>query len=101
MQASYIVGGLRTPIGNFRGSLASLGAAELGTRVAGELLRRSGLRGRDVDEVLLGCILQAGLGQNVARQVAMGAGVPSGKTAMTVNMVCGSGLRAVSLAVQA
>ena len=101
MPEAFIVTGLRTPIGNFRGSLAPLGAAELGTLVAGELLRRSGLRGRDIDEVLLGCILQAGLGQNVARQVALGAGVPREKTAMTVNMVCGSGLRAVSLAVQA
>jgi acetyl-CoA C-acetyltransferase len=101
MQAAFIVGGLRTPIGNFRGSLAPLGAAELGTLVAAELLRRSGLRGQEIDEVLLGCVLQAGLGQNVARQVALGAGVPRERTAMTVNMVCGSGLRAVALAVQA
>ena len=101
MPEAYIVHGLRTPIGNFRGSLAALGAAELGTLVARELLGRSGLRGQDIDEVLLGCILQAGLGQNVARQVALGAGVPREKTAMTINMVCGSGLRAVSLGVQA
>ena len=101
MQAAFIVDGLRTPIGNLRGSLAALGAAELGTLVARELLGRSGLRGQDIDEVLLGCILQAGLGQNVARQVALGAGVPREKTAMTINMVCGSGLRAVSLGVQA
>ncbi len=72
MPEAFIVTGLRTPIGNFRGSLAALGAAELGTLVAAELLRRSGLRGQDIDEVLLGCILQAGLGQNVARQVALG-----------------------------
>ena len=101
MPDAFIVNGLRTPIGNLRGSLAALGAAELGTLVAGELLRRSGLRGQDIDEVLLGCILQAGLGQNVARQVALGAGVPREKTAMTVNMVCGSGLRAVALGTQA
>ncbi len=101
MPQAFIVDGLRTPIGSFRGSLAALSAVELGTLVAAELIRRSGLRGQDIDEVLLGCILQAGLGQNVARQVALGAGVPREKTAMTVNMVCGSGLRAVALAAQA
>jgi len=101
MQEAYIVDGVRTPIGNFRGSLAAVSAVELGRLVAGELLRRTGLRGPDIDEVLLGCVLQAGLGQNVARQVALGAGVPREKTAMTINMVCGSGLRAVSLAAQA
>jgi len=101
MREIFIVNGVRTAIGNFRGSLAPLSAADLGTIVAAEVLRRSGLHAREVDELLLGCILQAGLGQNVARQVALRAGLPREKPAMTVNMLCGSGLRAVSLAAQA
>jgi acetyl-CoA C-acetyltransferase len=101
MRDVFIINGVRTAIGNFRGSLAPLSAVDLGTAVAAEVLRRSGLQAGDVDELLLGCILQAGLGQNVARQVAVRAGLPKEKTAMTVNMLCGSGLRAVSLAAQA
>jgi acetyl-CoA C-acetyltransferase len=101
MREVFIVNGVRTAIGNFRGSLAPLGAADLGAAVAVELLKRSGLQGRDVDELLLGCILQAGLGQNIARQVALRAGLPRERTAMTVNMLCGSGLRSVCLAAQA
>ena len=101
MREVFIVNGVRTAIGNFRGSLAPLGAADLGAAVAAEVLRRSGLQGGDVEELVLGCILQAGLGQNVARQVALRADLPRERTAMTVNMLCGSGLRAVSLAAQA
>ena len=101
MADAYLVDGKRTAIGNFRGSLASVSAVELGTVAVHELLKQNGLSGKEIDEVVLGCILQAGLGQNVARQVALLAGIPKEKTALTVNMVCGSGLRAVSVAAQA
>jgi len=101
MPEAFLVDGRRTAIGNFRGSLASVSAVELGNVVVRELLKRNGLSGQEIDEVVLGCILQAGLGQNVARQVALLAGIPKEKTAVTVNMVCGSGLRSVSLAAQA
>jgi acetyl-CoA C-acetyltransferase len=101
MREAFIGGGVRTAIGGFRRSLAPLGAADLGTIVAVEALRRSGLHGSAVDELLLGCVLQAGLGQNVARQVALRTGMPRERTAMTVNMLCGSGLRSVCLAAQA
>ena len=101
MKEVYIVDGLRTAIGTFGGTLASKSAVELGTTVVSELLKKNGLNGEEVDEVLMGCILQAGAGQNIARQIAMGSGVPKERTAMTINMVCGSGLRTVSLAAQA
>jgi acetyl-CoA C-acetyltransferase len=101
MPAAYLVDGTRTAIGNFRGSLASVSAVDLGSIVVRELLKRNGLSGKEIDEVVLGCVLQAGLGQNVARQVALQSNIPNEKTAVTVNMVCGSGLRSVSLAAQA
>jgi acetyl-CoA C-acetyltransferase len=101
MPGAYLVDGKRTAIGNFRGSLAFVGAVALGSAVVRELLKRNELAGHEIDEVVLGCVLQAGLGQNVARQVALQAGIPKEKTALTVNMVCGSGLRSVSLAAQA
>jgi acetyl-CoA C-acetyltransferase len=101
MKDAFIVDGVRTAVGTFRGALAPVGAVELGRIAAAALLKRIGLQGRDVDEVLFGCVLQAGLGQNVARQIAMGAGIPCEKTSMTVNMLCGSGLRSVCLAAQA
>ena len=97
----FLVDGVRTAIGNFRGSLASVGAVELGKATVRDLLQRNRLAGHEIDEVVLGCVLQAGLGQNVARQVALQAGIPKEKTALTVNMVCGSGLRSVILAAQA
>jgi acetyl-CoA C-acetyltransferase len=101
MPEAYLVDGTRTAIGNFRGSLASVSAVDLGSIVVRELLKRNGLSGKEIDEVVLGCVLQAGLGQNVARQVALQSNIPNEKTAVTVNMVCGSGLRSVSLAAQA
>ncbi len=101
MPAVFLADGLRTAIGNFRGSLASVSAVELGRIVAAELLTRNALAGEVIDEVLMGCILQAGLGENAARQIAIQAGVPKEKTAMTINMLCGSGLRSVCLAAQA
>ena len=100
MNDIYIAGAARTAIGSFNGALAGLSAVDLGRIVTEEVLRRAGVAPADVDEVLLGCVLQAGLGQNVARQVAIKAGLPAEKTAMTINMVCGSGLRAVAAAAQ-
>jgi len=100
MNEIYLLGAARTAVGSFNGSLANLSAIDLGRIAVGEALRRSGVTAADVDEVLLGCVLQAGLGQNVARQVAIKAGFPAEKTAMTINMVCGSGLRAVAAAAQ-
>jgi len=96
----YLAGAVRTAIGSFNGSLSTLSAVELGRIVVAELLGRTAVAQADVDDVVLGCVLQAGLGQNVARQVAIKAGLPVEKTAMTINMVCGSGLRAVAAAAQ-
>ncbi|MFA5161054.1 MAG: acetyl-CoA C-acetyltransferase [Elusimicrobiales bacterium] len=100
MTQAYIAGGARTAIGNFGGALADVTAAELGRTVVAGLIKKHGLDPAAVDEVLMGCILQAGQGQNVARQAAVNAGIPKEKTALTVNMVCGSGMRAVAMAAQ-
>lgn len=100
MKDVFIVDGIRTAIGCFNGTLASLSAVDLGKVVALELLKRNTLEGQAIDDILLGNVLSAGSGQNIARQVAMAANIPPNKTAMTVNMVCGSGLRAVALATQ-
>ncbi len=101
MHEVYIVDGLRTAIGNFGGSLQSCSPVHLGKVVVSELLKRKNLTGQEVDEVIAGCVLQSGFGQNVSRQVANGANIPAEKTALSINMVCGSGLRAVALAAQA
>lgn len=95
-----IVSACRTPLGSFGGTLKDTGAAKLGSIVMAEALKRAGITGEQVDEVVFGCVLQAGLGQNVARQSMIGAGIPKEVTAFTINKVCGSGLRAVSLAAQ-
>jgi acetyl-CoA C-acetyltransferase len=100
MKDVYITGAARTAIGSFGGSLASLSAVELGKIALTEALKRAGVAPADVDDVVLGCVLQAGLGQNVARQVAVKSGLPVEKPAITINMVCGSGLRAVAAAAQ-
>jgi acetyl-CoA C-acetyltransferase len=100
MNDVFIAGAVRTAVGSFGGSLSSMSAVDLGKAVVSELLSRTRVSPADVDEVLLGCVLQAGLGQNVARQIAIKAGLPVEKTAMTINMVCGSGLRAVAAAAQ-
>ncbi len=92
---------LRTPIGRFLGSFADLSAADLGTSVVASLLERSGVDGGDVDQLLFGNGRQAGGGPNVARQVSVRAGVPETVPAWTVNMACGSGLKAVELAAEA
>jgi len=96
-----ILSGCRTPIGSFGGAFKDVAAVELGTIAVREAVRRAGVRPDQVDEVILGCILQAGLGMNPARQAALKAGLPESVPAHTVNKVCGSGLKAVMLATQA
>src|SRR5947209_5889509 len=96
-----ILSGCRTPIGSLGGAFKDASAVELGTVAVREAVRRAGVRPDQVDEVILGCILQAGLGMNPARQAAIGAGLPESVPAHTVNKVCGSGLKAVMLATQA
>lgn len=96
-----IAGAVRTPIGAFMGSLASVPATDLGALAMGEALSRAGVPADQVDDVLMGCILQAGLGQGPARQSAIAAGIPDTVPATTINQLCGSGLRAVGMAAQA
>src|SRR5690606_24473204 len=89
------------PIGRFLGAFRDLSAMDLGTVVVREAIRRSGFSVNEIDEVIMGNVLQAGLGQNPARQAALRAGLPPSVAAMTINKVCGSGLKAVTLAAQA
>ena len=96
-----IAGANRTPIGAFNGALASVPATELGAIVVKEALNRTGIDPKQVDEVIMGCVLTAGLGQAPARQAALKAGLPEHVTCMTINKVCGSGLKSVMLAAQA
>ncbi|HYR26770.1 MAG TPA: acetyl-CoA C-acetyltransferase [Aquabacterium sp.] len=96
-----IVAAARTAVGKFGGALAKTPASELGAIVIKDLLRRTGLAGDQISEVILGQVLQAGCGQNPARQAVIKAGLPHGVPAMTINKVCGSGLKAVMLAAQA
>ena len=100
MEDAVIVSAVRTPVGTFGGAFKDVPATELGARAVNAALERAGLKGDDVDEVLLGCVLSAGLGQNPARQASIGAGIPKEVPATTVNMVCGSGLKSVALASQ-
>ena len=101
MNKAVIAGACRTPVGKFLGTLKNSPAVELGGVVVKEALTRAGVRPDQVDEVILGNVLSAGLGQNPARQAALKAGLPVTVPAMTINKVCGSGLKAVSLAAQA
>ncbi|AMO76460.1 acetyl-CoA C-acetyltransferase [Pseudomonas citronellolis] len=101
MQDVVIVAATRTAIGAFQGSLANIPAHELGAIVIRELLQRSGVKPEQVDEVILGQVLTAGSGQNPARQAAIAAGLPHAVPALTLNKVCGSGLKALHLAAQA
>ncbi len=101
MSNAVIVGACRTGIGKFLGSLKAFQAPELGAFVVKEAVARAGIREEDVDEVIMGNVLSAGLGQNPARQAAIKAGLPVTVPALTVNKVCGSGLKAVALAAQA
>lgn len=100
MREVVIVSAVRTALGSFGGTLKDVPAVELGAIVIKEALNRAGISGNQVDEVLMGNVVQAGLGQNVARQAAVKAGLPVEVPAMTINKVCGSGLRTVSLAAQ-
>ncbi|HEQ0354282.1 TPA: acetyl-CoA C-acetyltransferase [Streptococcus pyogenes] len=100
MKNIVIVEALRTPIGAFGGSFKSVSAVELGTTVLKKILDKTQVKPKMVDEVILGNVLHAGLGQNVARQVAVHSGIPEDKTAFTLDMVCGSGLKAIQLAAQ-
>ncbi len=93
-----LAGAVRTAIGKFGGSLASTPAAQLGSIVIKEALARAGIEAKCVDEVMMGCVLQTALGQNVARQSAIQAGLPESVPALTLNNVCGSGLKAVNMA---
>lgn len=101
MKDVVIVGALRTPIGCFQGALSAFSAVELGSVVVNALVERTGLDPREVDEVILGQVLTAGTGQNPARQSAIKGGLPNTVSAITINDVCGSGLKALHLATQA
>jgi len=101
MSDAYVLAGARTPIGKFLGALKGVPATELGAIVIRASLSRAGLDVRDVDEVIMGMILSAGAGQAPARQAALKAGLPPTVAALTINKVCGSGLKAVMLASQA
>jgi acetyl-CoA C-acetyltransferase len=100
MESAVIVSAVRTPVGSFGGQFKDVPATELGAHAVRAALERVGVAGDDVDEVVLGCVLQAGLGQNPARQVAIGSGIPKEVPATTINMLCGSGLKAVAIASQ-
>ncbi len=100
MEDAVIVSAVRTPVGSFGGHFKDVAATELGAHAVRAALERAGISGDEVDEVLLGCVLQAGLGQNPARQAAIGAGIPNEVPATTINMLCGSGLKSVAIASQ-
>lgn len=97
---AVIISAARTPVGKFLGSLKGFKATDLGAIVVRESVRRAGVAVEDVDEVIMGCVIQAGLGQNPARQAALRGGLPPAVSAVTVNKVCGSGLKAVMMAAQ-
>src|ERR1700747_2969481 len=101
MRDVVIVSAVRTPVGKFQGAFADLTAVQLGAIAVREAVRRAGIDPGSVDECLMGCVLPAGLGQNPARQAALQGGLADTVSAMTINMVCGSGLKAVALAAQA
>ncbi len=101
MKEAVIISAVRTPVGKFQGSLQSFSAPQLGALVVREAVQRAGGHFAQVDECILGCVLQAGLGQNPARQASIYGGLPYPTGALTINKVCGSGLKAVALAAQA
>lgn len=98
---AVIVAAVRTAIGSFNGSLKDISAPDLGAAVIKDALKQAGVKPDQVDEIIMGNVLQAGLGQNPARQAAIKAGIPESASSMTINKVCGSGLKAVHLAAQA
>lgn len=101
MSDAVIVSAVRTPVGKFMGSLKGFKATELGSMVVRAAMERAGLEASEIDEVIMGNVISAGLGQNPARQAAIHAGLPPSVSALTINKVCGSGLKAVMLAAQA
>src|SRR6516225_7781896 len=100
MDSPVILSAVRTPIGKFQGGLSGFAAPELGAKVIAEAIRRAGLDPQRIDEVIMGNVVQAGLGQNPARQAALKGGCDARVAALTINKVCGSGLKAVALAAQ-
>ncbi|MBZ5661048.1 MAG: acetyl-CoA C-acetyltransferase [Acidobacteriia bacterium] len=100
MVQAVILSAVRTPIGKFQGGLAPLSAPQLGAKAVAEAVRRAGIDPHAVDEIIMGNVLQAGLGQNPARQAGLGGGLGMHVAALTINKVCGSGLKAVGLAAQ-
>jgi len=100
IKEAVIISAVRTPVGKFLGALKSFKATDLGAIVVREAVKRAGVKPEDVDEVIMGCVIQAGLGQNPARQAALHGGLPDKVSAVTVNKVCGSGLKAVMMAAQ-
>ncbi|MFZ0060883.1 MAG: acetyl-CoA C-acetyltransferase [Pyrinomonadaceae bacterium] len=100
IKEAVIIGAVRTPVGKFQGSLKGFKATELGALVVREVVKRAGVAPGAVDEVIMGCVIQAGLGQNPARQAALNGGLPNTVSAVTINKVCGSGLKAVMMAAQ-
>src|SRR6266852_1130263 len=96
-----IISGVRTAVGKFQGSLAELGAVQLGAMAVREAVKRAQVDAKQVDECIMGNVVSAGLGQNPARQAALNGGLPPEVGAMTINKVCGSGLKAVALGAQA
>jgi acetyl-CoA C-acetyltransferase len=101
MEEVVIVSAVRTPTGKFQGSLSGYSAVQLGALAVREAVRRAGVASEQIDECIMGNVVSAGLGQNPGRQAALGGGLPPSVSAMTINKVCGSGLKAVALAAQA
>ena len=101
MQRTYVVGAARTPVGSFARGLKDVSAVDLGIAAVVEVLNRAGTDADAIDEVIMGNVLSCGLGQNPARQIAIGAGIPESAPSFTVNKVCGSGLKSVALGAQA
>src|SRR5215213_1907915 len=101
MTDAFILSGARTPVGKFMGALKDFGAVDLGVIAARAAIERAGIDPEEINEVIMGNVVQAGNGQNPARQVALRAGVPNAVSALTINKVCGSGLKAVMLAANA
>src|ERR1044071_7718096 len=97
---AVIISAARTPTGKFLGSLKGFTATQLGALVVRESVSRAGVAVEEVDEVIMGCVVQAGLGQNPARQAALHGGIPFGVSAVTINKVCGSGLKSLMMASQ-
>src|SRR5687768_18602390 len=93
LKQPVIISAVRTPVGKFQGALKGFKATDLGAMVVRESVRRANVAPEEVDEVIMGCVIQAGLGQNPARQAALRGGIPFGVSAVTINKVCGSGLK--------